>query len=313
MHLSAPAPRLAREHSAVLDFVWLELTNRCNLRCVHCYAESAPTSGDDDVLDEEDYLALIEQIHGLGCRKLQFIGGEPTLNRSLPRLIAAAHARRFEFIEVFTNLTRISDTLLDTFRRFRVAVATSFYSHRPETHDGITGQPGSFDRTVRNMRRVLAAGLRLRVGVIEMDQNRADLAATRAFLETLGVQSIGGDRLRKIGRAADGFASDMRELCGSCAGNILTIGPDGLVAPCNMSKQWTVGSVLEQSLEEIVASPALSRVRTEIGASAVRSTGDHGAAICDPKTCGPYSFCCPSTQQCFPCAPNGCTPCYPNG
>lgn len=313
MHLRVPAPHPVRERSPVLDFVWLELTNRCNLRCVHCYAESAPTSGDDDVLDEEDYLALIDQIHDLGCRKLQFIGGEPTLNRSLPRLIEAAHERRFEFVEVFTNLTRLSDELLAAFRRFRVAVATSFYSCHPEIHDGITGHRGSFERTVRNMRRVLAAGLRLRVGVIEMDQNRNDLAATWEFLRGLGVQSIGGDRLRKIGRAAGGVSSDMHELCGSCAGNILTIGPDGLVAPCNMSKQWTVGSVLENSLEEIVASPALSRVRKQIGESAASNGGNHVDAICDPKTCDPYSSCCPSTQQCFPCAPNGCTPCFPKG
>src|ERR1035437_3827001 len=94
-----------------LDFVWLELTNRCNLRCTHCYTQSSPTSGRSDVLTTVDYLKLIQDIHAEGCRTIQFIGGEPTLNRDLQILISEAHRRGFSFIEVFTNLTRLSSEL----------------------------------------------------------------------------------------------------------------------------------------------------------------------------------------------------------
>ncbi|MBI4001229.1 MAG: radical SAM protein [Nitrospira defluvii] len=313
MHLGTQASGLGNDVAQKLDFVWLELTNRCNLRCVHCYAESSPTTGGKDILDEADYLNVIDQIYRLGCRKLQFIGGEPTLNRSLPRLIKSAYRTGFTLIEVFTNLTHLSDNLLSVFRAFQVALATSFYSCRPEIHDGITGQRGSFQRTLRNMQRVQEAQLSLRVGVIEMDQNRPDLTETWEFLREMGIRHIGSDRVRQIGRAANAVAPDMRELCGSCAENVLTIGPDGLVAPCNMSKQWAVGSVLEQSLEEIVASPALSNVRREIKKNTVDSEHKHVEAPCDPKNCGPYDYCCPSTQQCFPCEPNGCSPCRPKG
>jgi len=38
-----------------LDFLWLELTSRCNLRCIHCYAESSPSPEQTDVLSAEDY------------------------------------------------------------------------------------------------------------------------------------------------------------------------------------------------------------------------------------------------------------------
>src|SRR6185369_3920546 len=201
--------------ASTLDFVWLELTNRCNLQCVHCYAESGPTAGDKDLLSEQNYLDLIEQVYDLGCRKIQFIGGEPTLNRSLPVLIEAAYDRGFEFIEVFTNLTRLTDTLVEVFCRFHVAVATSFYSHNPRTHETITGQRGSFELTTRNMRKILDAGLTLRAGIIEMDQNREDLVETWTFLERMGIKNIGRDYLRAIGRADGSACSGMEELCGS--------------------------------------------------------------------------------------------------
>ncbi len=312
MHI--PTTSLARsDKSKPLDFVWLELTNRCNLKCLHCYAESGPRSGSSDVLSEADYLDLIEQIYGLGCRKLQFIGGEPTLNRSLPRLIEAAYFTGFEFIEVFTNLTRLPDELLATFSRFGVAVATSFYSHKPQTHDLITGQSGSFERTVRNLRRVLGAGLTLRVGIIRMEQNEHEFIEAWEFLERLGVKQIGSDRVRKIGRAASGNSCELGELCGSCAAEILSIGPDGVVSPCNMSKRWSVGSILETRLEEIATSPRLLELRREIREEVQKRTANEIKASCNPKNCVPYSSCCPTTQACYPCAPNGCTPCRPKG
>ena len=191
MHTLGTIPQRVEHPTPALDFVWLELTNRCNLQCVHCYAESGPTTGKTDVLTENDYLNLIEQVYELGCRRIQFIGGEPTLNRSLPALIEAAFIGQFEFIEVFTNLTRLPEELFRVFCEFNVAIATSFYSYRPETHDAITTQQGSFERTTRNMQRILNAGLPLRAAIVEMELNKQDIIKTRHFLEEMGVTNIG--------------------------------------------------------------------------------------------------------------------------
>lgn len=299
----------AGECAPALDFVWLELTNRCNLQCIHCYAESGPTAGKTDALTENDYLNLIEQIYNLGCRRIQFIGGEPTLNRSLPKLIEAAFFKGFEFIEVFTNLTRLPDELLDVFCRFEVAIATSFYSHNPKTHDAITNQQGSFERTTRNMRKIMDAGLTLRAGIVEMEQNKGDLAKTWEFLEEMGVKNIGTDRLRAIGRADSSDCSGMGELCGNCAGNILSISPDGVVSPCIMSKQWSVGSIFESSLEELATSSRLSTIRTDIHHATLQSSKEpHEMGGCNPSRPNP---CSPDQGgPCIPCNPNG--HCGPN-
>ncbi|MCJ7597684.1 MAG: radical SAM protein, partial [Methyloceanibacter sp.] len=49
--------------SNTLDFLWLELTNRCNLQCVHCYTESHPHSGDRDLLTAQDYDRLMREAY----------------------------------------------------------------------------------------------------------------------------------------------------------------------------------------------------------------------------------------------------------
>lgn len=298
--------------SPPIDFAWLELTNRCNLGCVHCYAESGPWEGESDGLSGSDHEELIGQLAALGCRKIQFIGGEPTLNRNLARLIAVARGYGFELVEVFTNLTHLSESLLEVFIAHRVSVATSFYSPDPAVQDAITGREGSHARTVDGIRRVLAAGLSLRAGIILMDSNREDADATAAYLKTLGVEKVGFDRVRAIGRAEDAGGCSMGELCGECAGRILAISPNGEVSPCTMARAWNVGSVREQSLESLVQSKQLANVRRRIRKE-VKARRLLPEAVCAPKTCAPYETCGPSNGACNPCAPNGCSPCFPKG
>ena len=51
----------------------------------------------------EDWLDALRQAADLGCRKVQFIGGEPTLHPNLTKLIVSARELGFTTVEVFTN------------------------------------------------------------------------------------------------------------------------------------------------------------------------------------------------------------------
>lgn len=287
-----------------LEFLWLELTHQCNLRCVHCYSDSSPDSTGRDLLAADDYRRAMEDARALGCRQVQFIGGEPTLNRGLPDLIATARALGFELVEVYTNLVALPERLLQTLVHHGVSVATSFYSACADEHDRITTVPGSFRRTVTNLQRVLRAGLSPRVGLVSIGDAPPDPDAAERFLRELGVTRIHRDHVRGIGRG--GAACSMGELCGGCAGNVLAIGPDGIVAPCVMARSWQVGSILEQPLVDILTSDRLQSTRTAIAAA----TGRYASCGPNDPNCAPN--CSPNTN-CNPCAPNGGHKCQPNG
>jgi MoaA/NifB/PqqE/SkfB family radical SAM enzyme len=299
-------------NARALDFLWLELTNQCNLQCLHCYSESAPHTTEKNLLDETHYETIISDARMLGCHRIQFIGGEPTLNKSLPKLIVYADDCGYEFIEVFSNLVNLSFALLETFVRHRVAVATSVYACDPALHDLVTQTPGSHARTIQNIKRVLDSGLSLRVAVISMDENEGAIDSTFALLRDLGVTNIGLDHVRGFGRAQSQNTCSMEDLCGNCAGSVLAIGPDGVVAPCIMSKNWPVGSVLNSSLREVVFSDHLLQTRERIAsATAVNTNVDP----CGPA-CSPYNpFCNPNCSphaMCGPCSPSGSKGCNPN-
>jgi MoaA/NifB/PqqE/SkfB family radical SAM enzyme len=318
-----------------LDFLWLELTNRCNLECVHCYTESHPNSGERDLLSARQYVDLMRQAYALGCRKMQFIGGEPQLFRDFHQLLIEAKDIGFQFIEVFTNLTRLDERTLAFAAENGIHFATSVYSDEPCEHDSITKRPASHTRTVRNIRRLVERGVNTRAGIIVMNQSRDTVSRTKRFLQDLGVKSINASALRQFGRGEEmmGRKAELSGLCGHCWAGKLCIAPDGMAYPCVMARQWPVGNVLEATLADIVADRPLRRMRQtifdtvwqpRIGIRAgcipeeipIWDTSEH----CDPETgcephgpgcsqsCGPD--CNPSGGPCFPvkCAPDRCEP-----
>lgn len=267
--VSPPSVADQVEHESVglgLDFLWLELTNRCNLKCVHCYTESTPQTGDRDLLTAEDYLSVMNQAYALGCRKMQFIGGEPQLNRDFHRLLVASKAIGFEFVEVFTNLTRLDDETVRFARGAGVRFATSVYSDKPEVHQAITRNRSSHERTIRNLKRLIDSEIVTRAAVIQIDQTPSEIQTTKRFLSDLGVRHIRDSRVRAFGRGENVLSqrSDMSELCGHCWSGRICVAPDGDVYPCVMARQWPVGNVRETPLARIVQSGALKEVRTTI-------------------------------------------------
>lgn len=304
-----------------LDFLWLELTAHCNERCVHCYAESGSDPSTPEVLSPVQYRSLIKQASDLGCKKIQFIGGEPTLHPHLSDFIGYASQCGYDFIEVFTNLYNLSESLLETFKSFDVHVATSFYSFDERRHESVTQTKNSYQRNVTNIQRIINSGLDLRVGVIEMRQNSRDSGETSEFLQSLGVENIGSDRLRSFGRGinqAEEKANDLKELCGNCWSGSLNIRPDGLVSPCIMSRNMPVGNVIDSELKTLIESLELKKLREtiyrDVWLPVVEREKTDSLEI--ENNCGP---CRPHDPSCHPiceprCSPRcspSCNPCSP--
>jgi radical SAM protein with 4Fe4S-binding SPASM domain len=65
----------------------LEITNRCNLHCPHCYN---PESRNDDELTTMEYVALIDAAAELGTQMIGWTGGEPLLREDLEELVCHA-------------------------------------------------------------------------------------------------------------------------------------------------------------------------------------------------------------------------------
>lgn len=273
-----------RSGGDVVDLVWLEITGKCQLTCVHCYAESAPT-GRHGPLTRDDWIRIIDEAASIGVRKVQFIGGEPTLRPELPDLIGHATAAGLR-VEVTSNLVRLSARMWAAAALPGVELGTSYYSDDPAEHDEIVGRRGSHARTTATIRTALAREIPVNVGIIDVRPDQR-VTAAREVLQALGVTRIAVDRLRHFGRGATGRRPAVTELCGRCAAGVAAVLPDGSVTPCPMSRWLSFGNVRENPLAALVRSAEAARIRASIaeattwaGNCASGSTGGSGG--CTP-------------------------------
>lgn len=52
------------------SFLWLEITGRCQLACVHCYAESGP-AGSHGLMTKADWLRVLDEAAEIGVEMVQ--------------------------------------------------------------------------------------------------------------------------------------------------------------------------------------------------------------------------------------------------
>ena len=286
--------------------IWLELTNGCNLTCSHCYSDSGPGTHSRDRLSTDDYLELIRDAAALGFKRVQFIGGEPLLNKDLPLFIDEAATHGFTAVELFSNLTFLPSAAKRAVVQHHVNVSTSIYSADSSVHDGIVGKKGSLACTLRNVEQLLACNVSVRAGFVEMERNAGHYAAVEELLRSRGLSRISHDAVRAFGRATK-RGSDMSNLCGACAGNTACVSADGTVYPCVMGRCWPLGSVVTSALSQILASATAAGVRKQISRATQRrlplqsNCGPQG--VCGPtgyNPCGPQGNCGPSGKHCLP-------------
>ena len=156
----------------------LALTHRCNLGCIHCYAQENPVGAAGPAeLGTGQWLKIIAEIKEAGCLFLLLTGGEPLLRDDFPEIYSFARKNGF-LVTVFTNGTLVSERILNLFRELPPRlVEVSLYGASAATHDRITGVAGSFARTLQGIEALLAAGVQVRLKSVLMTLNDEDFPA----------------------------------------------------------------------------------------------------------------------------------------
>ncbi len=165
--------------------VHLDLTWRCNEKCTHCYLEHGGT----EELATGQVKRLLDQLAEAGTLFLCISGGEVFLRPDLLEILE--HARRLVFaVTLKTNGTLLRERDAAALAGLGISeVNISLYSHRPATHDAITGVHGSFHRSVGAIRRLVRHGVRTRVMHVVMRGNAGDYRSVQALAAGLGAEA----------------------------------------------------------------------------------------------------------------------------
>ena len=152
-----------------LTSIQIELTSRCNERCVHCYIPHKNKLND---IEPALFYDVLDQCKGMGILALTLSGGEPMLHKNFCDFLRKAKEYDFS-INILSNLTLLNDEIIKEMKENRLSsVQVSLYSMNPEIHDSITQLKGSFYKTRDNILRLIENDIPLQISCPTMKQNK---------------------------------------------------------------------------------------------------------------------------------------------
>jgi len=164
--------------------VQLDITYRCNERCVHCYLDH----NDHGEMNTAEIKRLLQEMADAGVFILTLSGGEIFLRKDFFEILECARQLMF-CVKLKTNAILIKESEAAKIRDLGVeSIQVSIYSHRPEVHDAITLVPGSLKRSLDAIRFLKAQGLKVVIANVLMTENAQDYKGVRALAAELGVE-----------------------------------------------------------------------------------------------------------------------------
>ncbi|MCD4824211.1 MAG: radical SAM protein [Phycisphaerae bacterium] len=198
-----------QKFTSPLFVVW-NFTNRCNLKCKHCYQDSEHNTLADE-LSLAEKLNLVDQMGQMQIPMMAISGGEPTLSSDLIPIIK--RARNYEMhLSLATNGTtmtpRRAAELRDAGLRY---VEISLDSVDPARHDAFRGMDGMWERSVAGARTVVATeGLRLGIAMCVHQGNFHEVRDMIRFAEEdLGASCLAHFNFIPVGRGLTMVSGDI--------------------------------------------------------------------------------------------------------
>lgn len=186
--------------------VW-NATRRCNLKCVHCYAQ-ADSVGAPDELSTSEGKKLIDDLSQFGSPVLLFSGGEPFTRPDLPELAAYAVEKGMRAV-VSTNGTLISKDMAKILKKIGLSYVGISLDGMEEVNDHFRGVKGAFAGAMRGIRNCQEAGIKVGLRFTINKLNAAEIPAIFDLLEREEVPRICFYHLVYAGRGSKLVEEDL--------------------------------------------------------------------------------------------------------
>lgn len=194
-----PAATGSGDLGAPLYIAW-QVTNECNLACLHCIEESGPGKAFSDELDEAQVFNFLGQVVDQQVPYLSFSGGEPTLHPLFFEMVAYVCARNSQ-LKIETNGHGLSVEKCERLKSLGVkAVQVSLDGASRETFNRMRIR-GDFDLAIEGIRNLHAAGVPVEINYSPTLFNVHEIGLAVDLAYELGAYSFYTGRTMYTGNA----------------------------------------------------------------------------------------------------------------
>ncbi|HDZ00389.1 MAG TPA: radical SAM protein, partial [Nitrospirae bacterium] len=168
----------------------LELTYRCNNRCVHCFCNlpASDKSASMEELTTGEIKGILDELASIGCLWLLITGGEPLLRPDFKEIYLYAKKKGL-LITFFTNGTLIDDEIIGLLSQYPpFVVEITIYGATMETYERVTRAPGSYERCISGIKAIVNSGIKLKLKTMALTINRHEIEAMDRMAGELGCE-----------------------------------------------------------------------------------------------------------------------------
>lgn len=259
-----------------LRLVWFEITQGCNMKCVHCY-EGHIHQASKNVLSIAEWKNVIKDTLALKPQRVVIIGGEPCIHKNIIEILK--YTRELDSkvsITLFTNGYFIEGELFDTIIEQSIEVKVSLYGHCSEVHDKITGVEGSFLKLKNVIIQLGERKVPINVAVTLMRENEEYVDDIQNLLKKMPIRGYKFDVIREV---VDGTQNehipkkknvietayrtspnffvkkqqfDLNYYNNSCWYGKLVITETGDILPCVFARNHICGNIKKTNIADII-------------------------------------------------------------
>jgi 12,18-didecarboxysiroheme deacetylase len=186
--------------------VW-NVTRRCNLKCVHCYAHAKNVSFANELTTAEG-CALLDDLADFGVPVVLFSGGEPMMREDLPELAAYAVQKGMRAV-ISTNGTLISADAARRLKEIGLSYVGISLDGLEPVNDRFRGVKGAFAAAIEGIRNCQAAGIKVGLRFTVNRRNAAEIPGIFGLLEEMAIPRVCFYHLVYAGRGSNLIDEDL--------------------------------------------------------------------------------------------------------
>ncbi len=186
--------------------VW-NITRRCNLKCIHCYAHAKDIASDRDLSFSEGK-HLIDDLSGFGVPVILFSGGEPLVRKDIPELVAYAVKKGMRAV-LSTNGTLITPQIAENLKDIGLSYVGISLDGMEAINDRFRGVQGAFVSALKGIENCKNAGIRVGLRFTINKQNADQIPEMFKLLEDMDIPRICFYHLVYAGRGSELVKEDL--------------------------------------------------------------------------------------------------------
>ena len=146
----------------------MEITSKCNERCIHCYIPHENKLHD---IDPRLFYNVLDQCKKMNLLHLTISGGEPMAHPDFINFLKKCNEYNFS-VNILTNLTLLNKSVIEEMKKNPLlSIQTSLYSMDADIHDAITQSKGSFKKTKNAILTLIENNIPLQISCPILKQN----------------------------------------------------------------------------------------------------------------------------------------------